>query len=279
MLATYTYGHPDITSLYAEDFSCQHVNWGYSTTSPDGENPASWATVNNRASARPQGRTRFSSHRWNVDTNQDLATASAGSDNRPPDRRLLWKFPWSRHRLPLIMLQKLKVSADSNPVKCWNFCKDDWEGFCFLTRKSVDRFPPPDTTNIEKTYQELCESLLLAAKQCIPLRRRNNYVPCWDKECKTLCHSFVRAPAGTVPDRAASSIVSRLDDKKQEGWEKAVNSIDFSHSSRWAWSTITKLKNSTSTHIVIFKWGAIVWRVSRDIIMKTALTHFSSRSS
>jgi len=151
------------------------------------------------------------------------------------------------------MLQKLKVSADSNPVKCWNFFKDDWEGFCFLTRKSVDRFPPPDTTNIEKTYQELCESLLLAAKQCIPLRRRNNYVPCWDKECKTLCHSFVRAPAGTVPDRAASSIVSRLDDKKQEGWEKAVNSIDFSHSSRWAWSTITKLKNSTSTHIVIFK--------------------------
>jgi len=53
MLATHTYGHPDITSLYAGDFSCQHVNWGYSTTSPDGEKPASWATVNNRASARP----------------------------------------------------------------------------------------------------------------------------------------------------------------------------------------------------------------------------------
>jgi len=99
---------------------------------------------------------------------------------------------------------KLKVSAYSDPVKCWNFCKDGWKGFCFLTWKSVDRFPTPDTTNIEKTYQELCESLLFAAKQCIPLRRRKNYVPCWDKECKTLCRSFVRAPVGTVPDRAAS---------------------------------------------------------------------------
>jgi len=39
------------------------------------------------------------------------------------------------------------------------------------------------------------------------------HVPCWDKECE----------------------------KKQERWEEAVNSIDFLHSSRKAWSTINKL--------------------------------------
>ena len=34
-------------SLYAGDFNCQHVNWSYNKTSPDGESLDSWATSNN----------------------------------------------------------------------------------------------------------------------------------------------------------------------------------------------------------------------------------------
>jgi len=66
-------------------------------------------------------------------------------------------------------------------------------------------------------------------------------VPCWDKEYETLYRSFIRAPVGTASDRAASSLLSRLQQKKQERWEEAVNSMDFSHSSRKAWRTINKL--------------------------------------
>jgi len=65
-------------------------------------------------------------------------------------------------------------------------------------------------------------------------------VPCWGKECETLYRSFTRAPGGTDSDRPASSLLSRLR-QKQERWEEAVNSIDFSHSSRKAWRTINKL--------------------------------------
>jgi len=40
-----TFPHP---SLYVTgDFKCQHVNWGYNKTSPDGESLDSWATSNN----------------------------------------------------------------------------------------------------------------------------------------------------------------------------------------------------------------------------------------
>jgi len=46
---------------------------------------------------------------------------------------------------------------------------------------------------------------------------------------------------GTDSDRAASSLLSRLQQKKRERWEEAFNSIDFSHSSRKAWRTIKKL--------------------------------------
>jgi len=65
-------------------------------------------------------------------------------------------------------------------------------------------------------------------------------VPCWDKECKTLYRSFIQARVRTDADRAASSLLSRLEQKKQERWEEAVNSIDFSHSSRKPWRTINK---------------------------------------
>jgi len=66
-------------------------------------------------------------------------------------------------------------------------------------------------------------------------------VPFWDKECQTLYCSFVRAPVGTDSGRAASSLASQLDDKKQERWEEAAKSIDFSHSNRKEWCTINKL--------------------------------------
>jgi len=111
-----------------------------------------------------------------------------------------------------------------------------------LTDESVERLPPPDTSNIERAYQDICKSLHSAAKQCIPRGRQKNYVLWWDKECETfLYHSFTRATLGTDSDRAASSLLSRLGQKKQERWEEVVNSIDFSDSSRKAWRTINKL--------------------------------------
>ena len=116
-----------------------------------------------------------------------------------------------------------------------------WKRFCLLTGESVERLPLLDTPDIERAYQDFCESLFSAAKQCIPRGRRMNYVPCWDKECETLYRSFIRAPVGTASDRATSSLLSRLQQKKQERWEEAVNSTDFSHSSRKAWRTIIKL--------------------------------------
>jgi len=98
---TLTNGHPDIPSLYADDFNHQHVNWGYSTASHDRESPASWATANNLALLQdPKGVARFSSHRWNVGTSPDLAFASVGQDNRLPDRRVLGKCTRSHNTDP-----------------------------------------------------------------------------------------------------------------------------------------------------------------------------------
>jgi len=94
-----------------------------------------------------------------------------------------------------------------------------------------------DTPNIERAYQDFCESLLSAAKQWIPRDRRKNYVPCWDKSARPY---IARAPVETDTDRVTLSLLSRKKQKKQERWEEAVNSIDFSHSVSKAWRTINK---------------------------------------
>jgi len=146
----------------------------------------------------------------NVGTNPDLAFASFGQDSRLPDRRVLRKFLRSQHRSSLMTPPKLKVPPHSDPVKRWNFRKADWKRFCLLTDEPIERLPPPDTSNIERVYKDFCESLLSAAKQCIPRGRRKNYLLCWDKEYDTLYRSFARAPVGTASDRAASSLLSWL---------------------------------------------------------------------
>jgi len=224
-----TFPHP---SLYVGDFNCQHVNWSYNKTYPGGESLDSRATSNNLGLLyNPKETASFFSHRWNVGTNPNLAFASFGQDSRLPDRRVLGKFPWSHRRPSLITPPKLKVPAHSDLVKHWNFRKADWKHFCLLTDESVESMPPPDASSIEWAYQDFCESLLSAAKKYIPRGRRKNNVPCWDKECETFYLSFTRAPVGTDSDRAVSSLLSRLGQKKRE---EAVKSIDFSHSSRKA---------------------------------------------
>jgi len=129
----------------------------------------------------PKRSASFSSHRWNVSTNPDLAFVNIGQDSQLPDRRALGKFPRSQHRLSLITPRRLKIPAHSDRVKRWNSHKAGWKSFCLLTGESVERLPPPDTSNIERTCRDFCESLLSAAKRSIPRGRRKNYVPCWDK--------------------------------------------------------------------------------------------------
>jgi len=147
---------------------------------------------------------------------QTRPIASFFQDSRLPDRRVLKKFLRSQHRPFLITPPRLKVPAHRDPVKRWNVGKDDWKRFCLFTGESVERFSPSDTLNIYKAYQDFCKSLLSAAKQCISRGRRKKYVPCWEKECETIYRSFLRARAGTASDRAASSLLSWLEQKKQE---------------------------------------------------------------
>jgi len=73
--------------LYVGDFNCQHVNWGYSKPSLDGESLDSWAAVSSLKLLHNLKKVAsFFSHRWNVGTKPDLALTSVGQDNHLSER-------------------------------------------------------------------------------------------------------------------------------------------------------------------------------------------------
>jgi len=149
-------------------------------------------------------------------------------------------FTRSQHRPAATTPLRLVVPAYSHLVKSWNIRKADWNRVGLLTEESNQRLPLLDTTNIEKAYQELCESLVYSAKQCVPNGHRKNYVSSSEKEFKILYRSLVRILVETDSDKATSSLLTRLGRKMHLRWEKTVNSINFSHSCCNALSNINK---------------------------------------
>ena len=75
----------------------------------------------------------------------------------------------------------------------------------------------------------------------MPRGYRNNYIPCWGAECESLYKTFLQSPQGDDSSLAATALLAKLDRKRRDRWSEAVRSIDFSHSSRKAWSILNNL--------------------------------------
>ena len=53
--------------------------------------------------------------------------------------------------------------------------------------------------------------------------------------------TFLQSPQGDDSSLAATALLAKLDRKRRDRWSEAVRSIDFSHSSRKAWSILNNL--------------------------------------
>ena len=59
--------------------------------------------------------------------------------------------------------------------------------------------------------------------------------------CENLYTAFLQSPEGSDSNRAAAALLVRLDKKRRNRWSDAVQTIDFSHSSRKVWSILNNL--------------------------------------
>ena len=86
----------------------------------------------------------------------------------------------------------------------------------------------------------MCKVMQNSAKQSIPHGRRKSYISTWDQESQKKYNEFVNAQSPTEADCNASDLID-LNQNRRQRWEEAVESIDFSHSSRLAWQTFNRL--------------------------------------
>ena len=139
------------------------------------------------------------------------------------------------------------------------------------TDKLAQDLPSPDTCCVDEAYQEFCNTIFAAAKASVPRGRRNNYRPCWDAECEDLYQTFLGASPGEASSTAASALLARLDEKRKERWSEAVNTIDFTHSSRLAWNTINNLtgRSRNSRRPCPISANSIALQLVRNAVFQT----------
>ena len=72
----------------------------------------------------------------------------------------------------------------------------------------------PDSLDVNAAYQDFCNTIKKAAKKTIPRGYRNNYISCWDAECKSLYKTFMQCPQGDDSSLAATALLAKLDRKR-----------------------------------------------------------------
>ena len=118
---------------------------------------------------------------WNTGTNPDLAFAIVNPKSCLPDRRLLEKFPKSKHRPSLITQPRFAMSVPSMPVKRCSFQRAKWSHYNALTNKFAKTLLPLDSLNVDAVYQDFCNIVRKVAKITIT---RSSKQLCSMLECR-----------------------------------------------------------------------------------------------
>ena len=182
----------------------------------------------------------YSGHR-NTGTNPNQASASVGPNSRLLDRRVLDKFPRSQHRPSLITPPRFAMAVPSMPVKRWNFRKAKWSHnialkinsqrlCCRLIHLMLMRLTRTFATPLRKQPKRLSHAGIETTMFRVGMQSMN---PCIKLSCSLLRE--------TTQVWLLQLCLPSLTGSGWDRWSEAVRSIDFSHSSRKAWSILNNL--------------------------------------
>jgi hypothetical protein len=225
----------DQPAIYVGDFNSHHSQWGYSVDDHNGTGLVAWAEANNLSLVfDSKDASTFHSARWRRGYSPDLCFCSCDRSCKPimAGRKVLSAFPHSQHRPVLVAVGIQIPLVRSFPRPRWNFNKANWEAFTSSLENNI-RFIPPSAGN----YDRFTKLIMSAAKKCIPRGFRKDYIPGWSQECEDLFDDF--STTGN-PD-TANLLLQNLDKARRDKWVKTVENLNFTHSSRKAWSLLRKL--------------------------------------
>ena len=126
------------------------------------------------------------------------------------------------------------------PVKRWNFGTANWSYYIALTNNFAKTLLPPDLLNVDAAFQDFVTSLRKLSKRLshavIETTIFRVGIP-----SKSLYRTFLQSPYKDNLSLAAAALFAKLNRKWKDWWSEAVQSIDFSHSSRKTWSILNNI--------------------------------------
>nr|CAI5825299.1 unnamed protein product [Callosobruchus analis] len=226
-----TLPHP---AVYIGDFNSHHELWKYHTSDNNGESLVGWAEEKNvEIVFDAKDRNTFRSAAWNTETNPDLCFVSTNNNKPlPTSRKVLNDFPHSQHRPILVEIGASVPIIRSFLRPRWNFGRANWHLFAEKLDKRLGWIAPK-----YKNYKRFIGAVISSAKEAIPRGYRKEYVPGWNEHSEQLYNEFVESGDREVGDELLHS----LDASRRSKWEDTVQHIDFTRSSRKAWSLLRKL--------------------------------------
>lgn len=226
------YQHP---CTYLGDFNSHHTRWKYRDNDSNGETLLRWAESNNTYLVfDAKDNDTFFSGRWKQGYNPDLCFVSRDEKHQPlpSSRRVLPHFPHSQHRPTIIVIGITIPIVNSVPRPRWNFMRADWDSFSKDLDDSI-RWIPPEP----QQYDRFTKLVIGIAKKYIPRGYRKNYIPGWSAECENLLTQYNE----TGDPEIADELLQSLDSARRDKWNKVVQEMDFTKTSRKPWSILRKL--------------------------------------
>jgi len=123
--------------------------------------------------------------------------------------------------------------------------------------ENINRIPP-----IPENYLRFVKLIKIAASLAIPRGHRQNYIPCWSKECDSLLREYDE----TGNEVTANRLIALLDEERRNRWITAMGEMDYTHLSRKSWSLLRKLGAAQPTR----KVGSVAAGDVANILYKTS---------
>ena len=166
--------------LITGDFNSRSQSWGYENMDSRGEEDETWQDENHLILINdPEDKNTFYSRRWKTTTSPDLAFCTDDLHKRS-SRTVEDQLGGSDHR-PVV----ITISGETNEKpKCearWNYKKAKWKLFEIRTNE-LTKDLKIEGRNINNVVRDFNNTVLKAAKECIPRGARKEYKPFWTEE-------------------------------------------------------------------------------------------------
>lgn len=230
--------HPGV---YIGDFNSHHTSWGYKNNNENGEILVNWSDQENLfLTYDAKDLKSFYSARWQNEYNPDLCFLTRDELDIPLQhtKKLLRHFPRTQHRPVLLKLGIQLPVIRSIQKPRWNFQKAKWDIYTAEVETHL-RWIPPKLEN----YTRFVGVIMGAAKRNIPRGYRKEYIPCWNQETEKMYLEYQK----TANPKLGQQILQAIANSRKEKWENTTKDLNFTTSSREAWSLLRKLGTANPT--------------------------------